>query len=91
MLGRRRPLLRGAVVGGAAYHIGKRRAQDQAQEEQAAQAQATDNADTQSAGSKGGSSTESLNKLTKLQKLHENGALTDEEFADAKEKVLAEL
>jgi hypothetical protein len=90
MFGRRRPLLRGAVVGGAAYHIGKNRAQQQAQQDQA---QADDTAQQAQAdeGSKGGESSSEMDKITKLQKLHDNGALTDEEFTQAKKKVIAEM
>ena len=90
MFGRRRPLVRAAVVGGAAYHIGKKNAQNQAQQDQAEADQAT--ADEQvNTGSKGGESKTEMDKITELQKLHENGALTDEEFASAKKKVIAEM
>jgi hypothetical protein len=91
MLGRRRPLLRGAVVGGAAYHIGKSNAQkQQAQQKQAASEQAAQDEQV-AAGSKGGETTAEMDKITQLQKLHDSGALTDEEFASAKKKVIAEM
>lgn len=96
MFGRRRPLVRAAVVGGAAYHVGQSNAQkQQAQQDQAKQEQAQ--ADQQAAneqtnaGSKGGQSDSNFDELTKLQKLHENGVLSDEEFADAKQKVIAKM
>jgi hypothetical protein len=89
MFGRRRPLARAAIVGGVAYHVGKSNAQkQQAQQDQAEADQQAENEQT-SAGSKGGQSNANFDELTKLQKLHENGVLTDEEFADAKKKVIA--
>jgi len=95
MFGRRRPLLRGAVVGGAAYQIGKNKAQNDAQQQQTATDQPADEQmdqqNAQAQGSKGGQSNSNLDKLTELQKLHENGVLTDEEFAKAKEKLIAQL
>lgn len=101
MFGRRRPLLRGAAVGGAAYYAGKRRARNQASDEQAAADQEAENQKFEeymaqndanaSTGSKGGESNSNFDELTKLQKLHENGILTDEEFADAKQKVIAKM
>jgi putative oligomerization/nucleic acid binding protein len=95
MFGRRRPLVRAAVVGGAAYHIGKKNAQNQqAQQDEAdQQAQADQQAANEqtSAGSKGGESNANFDELTKLQKLHDNGVLTDDEYADAKQKVIAKM
>lgn len=89
LLGRRRPLLRGAVVGGAAYQIGKHRARKQAEEEQATQ---DDEQESQSASSQASTgSDENMNKLQELKKMHDSGVLTDDEFATAKEKVLANL
>jgi hypothetical protein len=94
MFGRRRPLVRAAVLGGAAYHVGKRNAQkQQAQQEQANQEdqQAANEQEQASTGSKGGESNANFDELTKLQHLHDNGVLTDQEFADAKQKVIAKM
>ena len=79
MLGRRRPLLRAAAVGGTAYAIGRRRAQredDMAYEEEMQQ-------------SGGGLSAESVDELERLGKLKEQGILTDAEFVEQKERILA--
>jgi len=69
MFVRRRPLLRSAVVGGAAYVAGKRRAERSAHEaEQEAQSVS--------------------DQLAQLSMLHEQGALSDAEFASAKSRLL---
>lgn len=94
MFGRRRPLVRAAVVGGAAYHIGKRNAQNQQAQDAADQQAETDQQaanEQSSTGSKGGESNANFDELTKLQKLHANGVLTDDEYADAKQKVIAKM
>ena len=89
MFGRRRPLVRAAVVGGTAYHIGKRNAQNQqAQPDEADQQVANEQS---SAGSKGGEADSGFEELNKLQRLHDNGVLNDEEFAQAKQKVIAKM
>jgi hypothetical protein len=89
---RRRPLLRAAAVGGGAYVMGKRHAEGQAQE--ADQDQRIGDLEGQqpaaaAAAPSGGVSAESVERLEQLGKLHEQGVLTDEEFAQQKEKVLA--
>jgi hypothetical protein len=92
---RRRPLLRAAVVGGTAYAAGRRNAQAQSAEDyqdqrlssleyqqqsaQPMQAQAPQDAGTESS---------MLDQLGQLNTLHKQGALTDEEFAAAKAKLL---
>ena len=75
-------LAAGAVVGGAAYHAGKRGAeadeQDVGQEEvaepQAPEAQAPPEPD--------------LDELEKLGELHKEGVLTDDEFEAKKTQIL---
>jgi hypothetical protein len=92
MFRRRRPLLRAAAVGGGAYALGshnrgarEREAdQDQQIEELQAQAQAP-----AAAPASGGISSDAVEKLQQLAKLHEQGVLTDEEFAAQKERLLA--
>jgi hypothetical protein len=103
MFVRRRPLLRAAVVGGGAYMAGRSAAnraadqeyqearisnleQAQAQQAQAQQpqvpAQAPQPSPSQAAGSP------LLDQLNQLTALHKSGALTDDEFAAAKAKLL---
>ena len=80
----RRPLMRvaaGAATATVAYKAGQRRTEqnqsaDQAQAPQAAPAPAP------------AVPTDSTAELERLAKLHESGALTDEEFAAAKSKLL---
>jgi hypothetical protein len=84
----RRRVLVGAAAGAVAYHQGKkhqRRAQekDQPQEEE----QATEYAPAPPADA--GPDAADLDQIEKLAKLHESGALTDDEFASAKAKLLA--
>ncbi|RPF30918.1 SHOCT domain-containing protein [Streptomyces sp. TLI_185] len=94
-LGRRRPLLRGALVGGTAYAAGRRATQaqqhevdqqaaiDQLQAQQASAAPAAPAAAPQpSAGSA------LLDELTRLGELRDQGVLTDAEFAAAKARLL---
>jgi hypothetical protein len=94
MLRRRRPLLRTAALagGGAAlYHAGKKNAanadheaaQDQAIQENAPPAQAMPAAPAST-----GLSDDSLAKLKELGQLHDQGVLTDEEFAAQKSSIL---
>jgi Short C-terminal domain len=101
MFRRRRPLLRAAVVGGGAYVAGKRVAQRRAdQESQDAEqdgrigdleqqqpgtgspAPAADPAPGPAAGSS------MADQLGQLADLHQQGVLTDDEFAAAKAKLL---
>lgn len=91
MFGRRRPLMRAAVVGGVAYHAGKKGAQN-AQQEADQNAQIADLQAQQSAPapapSSGGMSEDSMNKLKELADLHTQGILTDAEFEVQKQKIL---
>jgi hypothetical protein len=101
MIRRRRPLLRAAAVGGTAYAVGRHSGR---QREEAAQAEADQDqriADLEQqqyqqpppqqyqqpppAAPAGPSMLDQLNQLTEL---HTQGALTDEEFAAAKAKLL---
>jgi Short C-terminal domain len=100
MFRRRRPLLRAAAVGGTAYVAGKhmeRNAQERAGAE-ADQDQRIADLEAQQAGQQappqqppaappaaGPSMLDQLNQLTAL---HEQGALSDEEFTAAKAKLL---
>jgi len=90
---RRRPLLRAAVVGGtfAAGRATGRRAQQQAAGE-AAQDSTAGNQQAQQAvpaqGSAASSEASMMDQLSRLSMLHQEGSLTDDEFAAAKAKVL---
>lgn len=82
---RRQRRRRAAVVGGVAYEAGKRRAQNQEPEPAAEAEPAAEPAPPASAG---GLSPEAMTQLKELAELHESGALTDEEFAQQKAKLL---
>ena len=96
MFRRRRPLLRAAVVGGGAYMAGKkvanRRADQDAQD--ADQDGRIDDLEQQQQG--GGSpppaapaaGTSMADQIGQLADLHQQGVLTDDEFAAAKAKLL---
>jgi hypothetical protein len=85
---RRRPLLRAAVVGGGAYAMGKRSGQRAAadQEQYADQQAPAPSAAPQAPASE--ASPSMLDQLNQLTALHQQGSLTDEEFATAKAKLL---
>jgi hypothetical protein len=91
---RRRPLLRAAAVGGGAYAMGKRNAarqQESAEQEQRLEAVEAQQAPAPAPApaSSGGISSDSMQKLQELGKLHEQGILTDDEFAQQKQRLLA--
>ena len=103
MIRRRRPLLRAAVVGGGAYaagrHMGRKAEQAQgaeadqdqriadleAQQQQAQYQQPPPPPPPQAPPAPGSSMIDQLNQLNELR---QQGALTDEEFAAAKAKLL---
>jgi len=76
--------MRAAMVGGAGYYAGKKI--QQGREEDAGQ----DEVETQQAAapSAGGMSDDMIDQLGKLGQLHEQGVLTDDEFAAQKQKLL---
>ncbi len=95
---RRRPLMRAAVVGGGAYMAGKhmarsadQRAATEADQDdrisslEQQQAPPADPAPAAAAPSPGPSMTDQLQQLATL---HQQGVLSDEEFAAAKAKLL---
>ena len=90
VLGRRRPLLRGAIIGGAAYQIGKNRAKKQTTQDKQANDLQNNQANSQQS-SPADETDKKLEKINQLKKLHDSGSLTDEEFAKAKEKIISEL
>ena len=86
---RRRPLLRAAAVGGGAYAYGKHRANVEAEQQDQAyaagqQAAMAPPAPTASAGI----TDADMARLSELGKLHDQGILTDEEFAQQKAQIL---
>jgi Short C-terminal domain len=95
---RRRPLLRAAAVGGGAYLAGKsvarRRTEQQYQDAEQdsrlsgleQQQSGADNPGTAAAGPAAGASMP--DEISKLAELHQQGALSDSEFAAAKAKLL---
>jgi hypothetical protein len=88
---RRRPLLRAAAVGGGAYYAGTRRANTR--EREAGQEQRIEDLEDQSrsqpaAPPETGISAAALAQLKQLGELHDQGVLTDEEFAEQKQRCL---
>jgi putative oligomerization/nucleic acid binding protein len=92
MMRRRRPLMRAAMVGGVAYHAGKRvqEGRDDDYERDARldelEAQQSQQAPAPSGG--GGMTDNTIEQLGKLGQLHEQGVLTDAEFEVQKQKLL---
>jgi len=87
---RRRVLVAGAATGAAAYHAGKKHQQhqqDDQYDDQQPQDEPTDYAPAPPANT--GPDASDLDQIAKLADLHKSGALTDEEFAVAKSKLLA--
>jgi hypothetical protein len=92
---RRRPLLAAAVVGGTAYHMGKKGQQSRDQEAdqnaqiadlQAQQQQAPPQAAPAPAGDE-----DAMAKLTQLKSLLDQGVLTQAEFDFQKTKILQSM
>ena len=81
---RRRPIAAAAVVGGVAHHAAKSGA-----EAGAAASQQPQEAPPAAAPAEAGLSADAMEQLKQLGALHEQGVLTDEEFAEQKAKVLA--
>jgi len=88
---RRRPLLRAAVVGGAAYHAGKRvqegREEDYDRDARIAELEAQQSQQAAPAPA-AAPQTDMVEQLEKLAKLKQEGILTDAEFEVQKQKIL---
>jgi hypothetical protein len=82
--------MRAAMVGGAGYAVGKRRAQSQEHEaQQDAEIQQSQPVDAAPASGGGGmSEMDRIDALKKLGDLHDSGVLTDEQFEAEKEKLI---
>ncbi len=94
MMRRRRPLMRGAMVGGMGYMAGKaganRSAQESSQEQRLAELesqQAPPSASPPAAAPAAGGSV--VEQLKQLGELRDSGVLTPEEFEREKQKILA--
>ena len=96
---RRRPLLGAAVVGGVAYHAGKKRNQA-AQQEADQNAQIADlqdqqqqqqQAPPQAAPAAPAATEDPMAKLTQLKSLLDQGVLTQQEFDFQKTKILQSM
>jgi Short C-terminal domain len=89
-LRRRRPLMRAAMVGGAAYHMGKRaqqgRHEDESRDARLDELEAQQQAAAPAAG---GMSDDTVKQLQQLGQLKDQGILTQEEFDQQKRKLLA--
>ena len=87
---RRRPLMRAAMVGGVAYHAGKRVQEGRDEDaERDARREDVEYQQAQGAGGGGGGMTDNtIEQLGKLGQLHEQGVLTDAEFEVQKQKLL---
>jgi hypothetical protein len=99
MFRRRRPLLRAAAVGGTAYVAGRSvaRRQGAQQQQEGEQDERLDNLEQQQAPAapaapdpvaSAAAAPSMTDQLSQLATLHEQGVLTDDEFAAAKAKVL---
>jgi hypothetical protein len=85
MLGRRRPLMRAAMVGGGAYIAGKKIQQGR---DQGADPQDAEQQDAPAAAPSGGLTDQTIEQLQKLGDLKKQGVLTEEEFEEQKQKLL---
>ena len=91
LIGRRRPVLRAAAVGAGAYYAGKKRQEGKEREyDQEARLESVEDqqAAQPAAPAAGGMSSDAIEQLKQLGELHEQGVLTDEEFAAQKAKLL---
>jgi hypothetical protein len=91
MMMRRRPLARAAMVGGAAYAVGKRRQRGQYQEDEQ-EARLEDLEARQSVATPAApvamTSDQAIEQLKQLAELRDSGVLTDAEFEIQKQKIL---
>ena len=91
MMRRRRPLMRAAMVGGVAYHAGKKvqegREEDYARDQEIADLQAQQAASAPAAAP--AAPQVDIEQLEKLAQLKDQGILTQAEFDGQKQKLLA--
>jgi len=79
-------VLKAAAVGGTAYYAGKK-VQEKRQEDPAETYESPPASDPEVAATAAG--TDTVAQLQQLAQMHESGVLTDEEFASAKQRILA--
>ena len=85
---RRRPLLRAAVVGGGAYMAGKHVANAQADQQSQGASQEQQQAQQAPVPAPRAAGPSTADQLNQLADLHNQGVLSDDEFAAAKAKLL---
>jgi Short C-terminal domain len=85
---RRRPLLRAAAVGGGAYAFGKHRQRRQEEEQQQAYEAGQGSVAPAAPAPRRGLTAEDTQRLGELGNLHEQGVITDDEFASQKASIL---
>jgi hypothetical protein len=90
MFRRRRPLMRAAMVGGVAYHAGKKvqEGREEDYERDARIAELEEQQAGQQAAAPSGGTDDMIAQLEKLGQLKAQGILTEEEFAAQKQKLL---
>jgi putative oligomerization/nucleic acid binding protein len=89
MRGRRRPLARAAVVGGAAAYAGSKRAESQAREaDEQARIEELEAQQDQAPVAAAQPAEDPMEQLRELAELHDQGILTDAEFEVQKQKIL---
>jgi hypothetical protein len=88
MFVRRRPLLRAAVIGGGAYVVGKKSGERSASQDQTAQTSAPSGSQPDGAAAAQPATGSVSDQLSQISALHEQGSLSDAEFAAAKQKLL---
>jgi hypothetical protein len=86
-LRRRRPLMRAAIVGGVAYHAGKRVQQGRDEDAYGDEVEAQQ-APPQAPAPAGGLSEATIQQLQQLGQLKNQGVLTEDEFEQQKQKLL---
>jgi hypothetical protein len=86
MIRRRRPVLRAAALGGAASYASRRGAQT---ERAQAPPQPAPQQPASAPQASGGTSQETIERLRQLGELHTQGVLTDDEFEQQKQRLLA--
>jgi hypothetical protein len=92
LMRRRRPLLRAAMVGGVAYHAGKKvqegREEDYDRDQRIAELEAQQAANAPAAAPAAAPQVDMVEQLEKLAQLKDQGILTEAEFDAQKQKLL---
>ena len=92
LMRRRRPLLRAAMVGGVAYHAGKKvqegREEDYDRDQRIAELEAQQAANAPAAAPAAAPQVDMVEQLEKLAQLKDQGILTQAEFDAQKQKLL---